>query len=202
MIDFKSDQTCIKQIEFWENFYGSGKEFALMVLIQFKDRDEWLQSLSRGKRYDYRKSIKLNYISKPISMAERNEYLKDIYEVNISSKVRQGREMDNAYWIYPNKMTEREQCKEHYTQFFGCFLKDKLVAYSNIHVTGEIASISMLLGHAFHQKQAGIMINLFQSIISYLIERKVRYLAYHHWDSGTPGLQQFKSALLFKPTSL
>jgi len=67
---------------------------------------------------------------------------------------------------------------------------------------GEIAAVSMLLGHSWHQKKAGIMVNLFHAIIQYLIDRNVKYLIYHHAYGGTLGLQEFKRSLSFFPNTL
>lgn len=201
-IDLKPDQTCIKEVDFWKSFYSSGLDFAVMDLTRFINADQWIYALNATKRYEYRRSMALNYASRGISMAERNLYLQDIFEINTSSLCRQGRKMDENYLIFPIQLTDNEQCRDHYTQFFGCFLSKKMVAYSNIHVVGEIAAVSMLLGHSWHQKKAGIMVNLFHAIIQYLIDRNVKYLIYHHAYGGTLGLQEFKRSLSFFPNTL
>ena len=201
-INLEPDQTCIKEIDFWKSFYSSVIEFAVMDLTRFISAAEWINALNATKRYEYRRSLAFNYASRDITMKERNLHLQDIFEINTSSVCRQGRKMDDNYLIFPLQMTDSAQCNIHYTQFFGCFLNEKMVAYSNIHIVGEIAAISMLLGHSEHQKKAGIMVNLFHTIIQYLIDRNIKYLIYHHAYGGTLGLQEFKRSLSFFPNTL
>ncbi len=201
-MNLKPDNTCQKEVEFWQQFYSSGHEFAVMD-IQFKCREEWPATLGNGKKFPYRHSVRLGYHSKPCTMTIRNKHLQDIYEINTSIPERQGREMSKSYSEFPVKYVDIEQCKDHYQQFFACFTKEnKMVAYSNIHVCGEIASISMILGHWEEQKKTGIMVNLMDEMIAFCIEKEIRYLIYHHADGGTEGLQKFKKMLGFKPVQL
>jgi hypothetical protein len=199
VVDLKPDGCNIRQ---WIEFYVPGPEFAVMEMI-YDNSTQWINSLPKGKKFPYRHSVRLGYHSGTCSMRERNDHLQDIYNINTSIPERQGREMEPSYREYPVKYTDSKQCPLHYTQFFACFSsKNVLVAYLNLHVTGDIASISMILGHWEHQKKAGIMVNLIEAAVKFCIKNKIPYLAYHLSNSGTEGLQFFKKSLGFKPIQL
>lgn len=199
-IDLMPDDTCMKEVLFWRSFFPE-VEIATMDLGRFIDSKDWASHLNKSKKWQLNVAVRLGYYAREINMIERNNHLQDIWEVNTSTANRQGRPMDAHYKKYPSKMTDNaKSCLHHLTRFFVVYSSEgRVVGYVNLHICGNMAAISQLLGHAYHMRKAGIMVLLLQYIIDYLKLIGVRFLTYHHWKGGTEGLQLWKKLMLFEP---
>lgn len=154
--------------------------------------DEFLNATARNR---YRYSIKAGYESRMITWEDRNNYLNDIYEVNTSAPVRQGREMSEGYKKQPERYSGvMHECPHHYVRFIGCFKDGKLVGYISAHFCGEMAAASQILGHAAHLKH-GIMLNLWVKFIEECMARRITTVVYSRWKDGTDGLKYWKHSV-------
>ena len=128
-----------------------------------------------------------------------NDYLYDIYEINTSTKERQGKIMKPHY----NKLEKREEiyCNEyHFIDTIGCIKDNKLIGYLYLRCHNDCAIISRFLGH-FEHKSLGIMNKLVAGTVNLLINderyKHVKSIIYLVWDDT--GLTGFKKRCGFKP---
>ncbi len=122
----------------------------------------------------------------------REFHADDIHEINTSALHRQGRPMNPAYLerqefsplpVYP--------CGRHAIRTSGVFDGPRCVAYLLMRRCGDLALISMILGHDdFLDK--GIMYQLFEFALEREIEHGPGVVFYNRHDSGTEGLRFFK----------
>jgi hypothetical protein len=170
---------------------------ALIDIKLYKDFDEYYSAIN-GKNsaaYYSRKCLKREYTFCEIN---RNDYIDDIYEINTSSKERQGREMSKDYLTKVEQYDDLPNFK-----YFG--IKDsngKLVSYCNIGFYGEFVSINTLLGHNKFLND-GIMylmmVELFKLIFNDYSEKGYNYIMYDTFFGATEGLKKFKNKLKFIP---
>ena len=115
---------------------------ALIDLNKYDSFDNYYKSIN-GKNsaaYYSRKAIKREY---QIIEIDRNNYIDDIYEINTSATIRQGREMSSGYLQKQNSYVNEPNYK-----YFGIINTDgKLLSYCNIGFYGEFALVVTLLGH-------------------------------------------------------
>ncbi len=150
-----------------------------------------------GKR-NIRKAIRLGYRFAPISY---NHHLPDIDHIHQSTRVRQGRAMDEH--LLRNAMPHANPAsrnKYHDYPYFGVFRGDRLVAYAGCLVAGQLCSIEHIYGHAQFQ-QNGIVPLLLSSTADYLQAHypHVSYYTYGTYYGATPSMQRFKRKFLFEP---
>lgn len=132
----------------------------------------------------------------------RNERLDDLFKINTSKDIRQGRRLPDNYFDFPKTTIPGNQCPKHHIDFIGIEDKDgTLVAYCELYIIGEYAHISRILGHYDHLKN-GIMLLLMQRIILVCISNKIKGLCYYLWNSGGEGLRYFKHSTGFKPETI
>ncbi len=124
---------------------------------------------------------------------DRNDFLDDIYAINISMSERQGRPMDQAYLKKPAPATTLA-----HHRFYGVISEHgRLVAYCRLGVYGNFAATDQLLGY---RNNDGTMYFLLAEIICLLIdEGRMDYFMYDSYLGARPGLQDFKRRLGFKP---
>ncbi len=169
---------------------------ALIDLNLYKNFDEYYKSIN-GKNsaaYYARKALKREYQFIEI---DRNNYSDDMYEINISSTMRQGRAMSSGYLSkvnnYKNEMNYR---------YFGTVDgKGKLVAYCNIGFYGEFVLVATLLGHKKYLND-GIMYlmmcELNKLIFKEYRDKKYNYIMYDTYFGASDGLKKFKNKLGYK----
>jgi hypothetical protein len=125
----------------------------------------------------------------------------EMFAINTSLPTRQGRPMSDGYLknIKRGKLPDFP-CAVHRTTTYGVMSGQRLVAYMTLHRAGELALVSMILGHGDHL-QNDVMYLLFQGIV----ENQAGLggiLYYNRWDSGREGLRFFKERLGFSEGSL
>jgi hypothetical protein len=132
------------------------------------------------------------------SEVDYSRYAEDIFEINTSLPERQGRPMSDGYrhYIERSKLPDYP-CATHCTVTYGVLKDEKLVAYLTLHRSGELALVSMILGHGDHLER-DVMYLLFQG----LIDDQAGcggVLYYNTWDSGQEGLRFYKTRVGFEP---
>ena len=145
--------------------------------------------------YYARKAMRRGYVFKEI---DRNHFIDDIYEVNISAPVRQGRKMSSNYLQKQLKYDN----KENYRYFAVLTNEGKLVSYCNIGFYGEFVLINALLGHKKYLND-GIMylmmIELNKLIFNEYKPKGYKYIMYDTFFGASDGLKKFKKKLGYKP---
>lgn len=160
--------------------------------------DLYMQTIGGKSRNIMRKAEKLGYEH---HHADSRALLDDIFAIRTSSPCRQGKPIPDYFKEYPLKPISTEGlCERHNEEFFGVFLKEKLVAYCTLRFFGEIAQINHILGHKDHV-QNGIMYLLMYGIVRWLTAHKpwLRAINYLYASDIHGGLGQFKYNLGFKP---
>lgn len=159
--------------------------------------DMYSKKIGSKTRNMIRKSEKNNYSCKIFNW---NDYLDDIYEINISKSFRQNQEMTEGYKLYPSTISEsymKSLSNSYNIIFYGCFLENKLVAYIWIVIINDIMVFNRIIGHGDHLKY-GIMNHLIYFIVDNIINTKeVKYINYTDWGCQ-PGLKKFKISVGFE----
>ncbi len=150
------------------------------------------------KRAD--RSARLGYV---FGEVDYSLYADDIFVINTSLPVRQGRPMTEGYTT-PRKhgrlSADQTRCPGHRTHTYGILKRDRLVAYLTLHRAGDLAMVSMILGHGDHF-DAGIMFQMFQGVV----ESQAGlggFFFYNVHSSGQDGLRWMKERLGFRPADI
>jgi hypothetical protein len=153
-------------------------------------------TLDAKSRNMVRKSQKLNYVFKAFKY---NDYLEDIYEVNISKSVRQGRPMTAGYLTPPPAIGYVDKlCYKHQYMWFGMFdQNDTLRSYCALALVNEIAIINTIIGHGEYLPD-GIMNGLIHGMVMYCLTTPVEYMNYLTLEDCGPGLRRFKESVGFE----
>lgn len=165
---------------------------ALIDIGTLGTREKYLDDI-KGKNngaYHAARARKRGYVCTEI---DRNAYVDDIHDINISQDSRQGRPMDKAY-------TEK---REHFDvlknfRYYGVLNPaGKLVAYATLGLYGNFGAFSQLMGH---RNNDGIMHLLIVDVVCRQIdEGTLQYIMYDTYFGAQPGLRQFKTILGFRP---
>jgi hypothetical protein len=159
---------------------------------------EWREE-SKTRRTRTNRAERLGYQARAI---KREEYAEDIFEINTSKEVRQGRPMTAAYRERQNFLPLPEYpCPFHGIETYGVVdAHGTLAAYLWLYRVGDLALVSSILGHAEHEPN-DVMYLLFQAAVAdqCLLGG---YFVYNRHDSGLEGLRYFKSKLGFEPTEV
>jgi hypothetical protein len=160
--------------------------------------EEYLQSIGKKRRYKVRHAQSLGYSSAAI---DRNVFRDDIFAINTSQDVRQGRQMSEAYRreITPYTPIPPHPCPRHQYRTYGVLRDGHLYAYVWVYQVGELWWLSTLLGHWDHLKDGIMFLLLTEAIRDLMEESPPRYAMYSEHFSGTEGLRFFKEQLGFKP---
>jgi hypothetical protein len=130
------------------------------------------------------------------SEVDYSVHAQDIYDINTSKETRQGRPMSDGYRRYVERGSLPEfPCLAHRTITYGVLQDERLVAYLTLHRSGELALVSMILGHGDFLEDE-IMYLLFAG----MIEDQAGcggVLYYNRHDSGTEGLRFYKERIGF-----
>lgn len=165
---------------------------ALIDLSNFKNSSEYLATV---KKKDYaghhgRQARKRGYTVKRIN---RNAHIAEIYRINTSSEVRQGRPMDMPYLTLQTEYDESPPI-----QSYGVFNADGiLMGYCCFGIYGNFAATDRLIGL---KTSDGAMYLLLLEIICKLIDQgQVDYFMYDTFLGAQPGLKSFKQRIGFQP---
>ena len=132
---------------------------------------------------------------------EWNNYLEDIYKINTSSQVRQGREMDKVYLEYPKKVTN-EDIEDFKIRYIGAFKDNILVGYIELYIYGNFAMTNRILGHRDYLKY-GVMNLMIKKCVEYGIDNKMEYINYLSMlNKRNNSLSAFKYRVGFREYSL
>ncbi len=170
---------------------------ALIDLNQYSSFEEYYKSIN-GKNsaaYYARKATKRGYRFLEI---DRNNYIDDIYTINTSATVRQGKQMSSGYLKKQESYTHDANYR-----YFGVVDSDgRLLAYCNIAFFGEFSLVSALLGHKKYLNDGIMYLMLveFMKIMFYDYKPKgYRYIMYDTFFGASDGLKMFKKKLGFTP---
>lgn len=133
---------------------------------------------------------------------EREWWAPDIHDINVSKQIRQKRPMAGGYLEFTEYSPLPEfDCDRHAIRTSGVWTGELLVAYLVMYRVGELALVSQILGHGEHER-FDVMFLLFE----FALEREIKggdgMVVYNRWDSGTPGLREFKTRLGFRETPI
>jgi hypothetical protein len=151
------------------------------------------------KRADH--SSRLGYL---FSEVDYSQYDDDMFEINTSAVMRQGRPMSSGYTEFvKHSRLPGYPCASHRTITYGVTisrLKPKLVAYLTLHRCGELGLVSMILGHRDFLCD-DIMFLLFAGMVDDQSGHG-GILYYNRHDSGQEGLRFHKERLGFSEGSV
>ena len=160
--------------------------------------NEYLKLIGAKSRNMIKKAQK-NQIE--CKLFEWNDFLDDIYDINTSSLIRQGRKMDDAYFKYPEPIKIKNE-EDFQIIHIGAFSDGKLIGYIELYVYGNFAMTNRILGHKKYLK-LGIMNLLFYKTIETLIEKEIEYLNYLTMQNKeNNSLSAFKYRVGFREYSL
>lgn len=160
--------------------------------------DDWRDE-HRTARKRAGRATRLGYVVREV---EREQYVDDVFAVNTSLDMRQGRPMTRPYRERPNFVPlPPYPCARHAVRTYGVLdTRGTLVAYSWIYRAGELALVSSILGHG-ERLDDGVMYLLFAGVVERESEEP-GFFVYNRHDSGTEGLRFFKSKLGFERTEV
>lgn len=150
-------------------------------------RAEWEAEHRTARKRAWR-AERLGYRFAEVDLSAFNA---DVYRINTSLEQRQGRPMSDGY----RKPISRGplpsyDCERHRIRTFGVLRGDRLLAYLTLHRVGELALVSMILGHGAHLPD-DIMYLLFAGAVD-AEAGAGGWFYYNRHDSGTDGLRYYK----------
>lgn len=154
--------------------------------------EEW-QGEHRTARKRAWRAERLGYRFEQVDLSLFNE---DVFDINTSLETRQGRPMSSGYLRRINRGPLPDYpCARHAIRTYGVLKDQKLVAYMTVYRVGQLAMVSMIIGHGAHL-QNDIMYLLFAGMVD---EQwwQGGYLFYNRFDSGTDGLRYYKERVGF-----
>lgn len=217
-IDIMPDEKCgcpYKRIHECDVFMN-GSETNLFQSVAWlpnnQSWDEFWASCQNRMRKRNHATARKGYYCKMINIAD---YLDDMYQINLSKIVRQGKPMSEGYFLTVEELRrayaspDRYSCQLHTYRWFGVFTKEgRMVGYILWLKSGQLACYTMILGHGDYLKDE-IMYFLHFYIQKVLRESKdecfkgVLGTAYYSfYSSGTQGLTFWKQQAGFLPYHL
>ena len=162
------------------------------------NRQEYFMMIEGSARRNVRKAERGEYQFQPI---EFNDYLDDIKEIRGSTDTRQGELAADFLTgdVTPCHNPDPQTDIAAYP-YFGVLRDGKLVAYAGCLITGELAMIEHIYGHAAFQRD-GIVPMLIVGMAGAILERHqhVKYYGYgSYFGSGTT-MRRFKRKFGFVP---
>lgn len=119
-----------------------------------------------------------------------------IHDINTSKQIRQGRPMSAGYLERHNHGPLPDQpCPRHRIHTFGMLKNSVLRAYLTLYRVGELALVSMILGHG-DCLDDDVMYGLFGGVVAEQAGQGGTFF-YNRHDSGEDGLRFFKERLGF-----
>lgn len=160
--------------------------------------DIYLKDIGAKSRNMNKKAQKNGIVCK---VFDWNEKLDEIFEINKSSLMRQGREMDESYRTYPkliNYLNEKDFSIVH----IGAFNEKKLIGYIELYVYGNFTMTNRILGHKEYLKY-GVVNLMMKKCVEYGIENKIEYINYLTMQNRkNSSLSAFKNRVGFREYSL
>ena len=124
------------------------------------------------------------------------QYVEEIYEVNTSLSVRQGKSIKQEY-LQKGNISRGEGMN-----VYGVFMENKLVGYIRTLHVGEVIFVNNILGHGAYLKM-GVMYFLLLEVIRCCFDVKdARYIIYDSYWGNSSGLALFKKRFHFIPTKV
>lgn len=165
---------------------------ALIDVGTLNTREKYLEHI-RGRNngaFHAARARKRGYVCTEI---DRNAYVDDIHDINISQDSRQGRPMDRNYI---EKRESFEVLKNF--RYYGVLNPaGKLVAYATLGVYGNFGAFAQLIGH---RNNDGVMHLLVVEVVCrHIDEGRLQYIMYDTFFGAQQGLRQFKMILGFRP---
>jgi hypothetical protein len=177
---------------------GSGKYDECAVMELPHSREAWQEKHRTSRKRAWRAEHH-GYFAARIN---RNEFEDDVWKINLSRPVRQGRPMSDSYRDRPSFPKDEYPCHLHGVHAYGVLDgHGGLVAYLWMYRAGDLALVSQVLGHKDHE-DFGIMHLLFREALAHESKIGPGVCVYNRWDSGTPGLRQLKAWVGFEPVSV
>jgi hypothetical protein len=149
--------------------------------------NQYFKEVETDARTCYHKALRNGFEVHKVDEPVLSEIL-DIYR---SREERQGREINYHYTItreirpdirfgWPHPDYRAYECEKHYFDFYGCFLKDKMVAFLELLHSNGLSVVYSTMGHGEYLNK-GIMKFLFLEAIKMNIG-KMKYLVYGDAD--------------------
>lgn len=161
--------------------------------------DEW-KSWHRTAR---RRALRAERMGYTFAEVDFSKHTDDIHAINTSLGERQGRPMSDGYTTRREKgrLSENQtRCPKHRTHTYGVLNGRTLVAYLTLHRAGDLAMVSMILGHGDHFHN-GIMFQLVQGVIGEQAGSGGVFF-YNLHSSGQDGLRWAKERYGFRPADI
>lgn len=193
------------------HLYSGSTTMAVADFSKYRDSEYFLSSLSPNLRRDIKKSSSL-YTFKEFQF---DDFVPDFCDIARSQDGQTTCGKVNPWYLQspdffiPTTPSE-DYWEEHYVKWYGIFrflkkykqfdkiTNEKLLAYCQVAVDGEMATICLIWGHTHYYKH-GIMFDLITSVTSELMKnKKIKCLVYYGWGQHP----QWKKRMLFEPTKL
>ncbi len=159
--------------------------------------DEW-RAAHRTARKRADRAERLGY---RFSSIDRSAFADDIFDINTSLPVRQGRPMSAGYQQRPeHSPLPAYPCPRHRIYEYGVLEGERLRAYLVLYRCGELGLWSQILGHGAHL-DADIMYLLAAGALYDQVDAGGVFY-YNRWDSGGAGLRYFKARLGFEEADI
>lgn len=156
---------------------------------------EYLERVGPKTRNVIRKAAKTGYEFREFAW---DDHLDEIYDVNTSTEVRQGRPM-RGWYTEPVAARNESEEERRYRKYYGAFRDDRLCGYLHLVLCGDFGFFRHFLGHAEHVTN-GIM----NGLVSWTVEQhtgsaRLRYLKYGALSAGDEAMNAFKRHAGFGP---
>ncbi len=160
--------------------------------------DEYLKDIGAKSRNMNKKAQKNKIICKRFNW---NEKLDEIFEINKSSLVRQGREMDESYKSYPERINYLDE-KDFSIVHIGAFSEEKIIGYVELYIYGNFAMTNRILGNKKYLTY-GVMNLMIKECVEYGIKNKIEYINYITMQNRrNNSLSSFKQRVGFREYSV
>lgn len=174
--------------------------FYPIAIIEIPENiDIYLKNIGAKSRNMNKKAQKNNIYCKEFNW---NNYLDDIYQINNSIEIRQGRKMDDSYKEFPKEIFYPKD-NDFSIVSVGAFIENKLIGYIELYIYGNFAMTNRILGHK-EFLSFGIMNLMVKFSVSYAIETKsfsyLNYLTMPKKEKNS--LSAFKYRVGFREYSL
>jgi hypothetical protein len=129
---------------------------------------------------------------------DNSQHSNDIFVINTSLTERQGRPMSDGYTVnrrHGRLSADQTRCPRHRTHTYGVLRDETLVAYLTLHRAGDLAMVSMILGHGDHLRN-----DIMYLLAAGMVEEQAGsggWFYYNRHDSGTAGLVYYKERIGF-----
>jgi hypothetical protein len=165
-----------------------------VALMPCPDSLEQWQAHHRTARKRAWRAGRLGYRFAEVDMSS---YADDRFAINVSLERRQGRPMEAGYRkrYQPSRLPDYS-CARHKIHTYGVLQDDGLRAYLTLYRVGDLALVSMILGHGDHLRN-----DVMYLLAAGMVEAHAGegcWFYYNRWDSGTDGLRFYKERIGFR----